>query len=48
MENVSAAYRVGYTWYRDEEYFYVYSNNVLAVLRSDGEEAELYFTGAKA
>ncbi|MDE5804170.1 MAG: extracellular solute-binding protein [Lachnospiraceae bacterium] len=39
LENVSAGYQVGYTWYRDEEYFYVYSNNVLAVLRSDGEEA---------
>lgn len=39
LENVSASYRVGYTWYRDEEYFYVYSNNVLAVLQSDGEEA---------
>ena len=39
LENVSAVYRVGYTWYRDEEYFYVYSRNVLAVLRSDGEEA---------
>ena len=39
LENVPAVYRVGYTWYRDEEYFYAYSNNVLAVLRSDGEEA---------
>lgn len=39
LENVPAVYRVGYTWYRDEEYFYVYSRNVLAVLRSDGEEA---------
>ncbi len=38
LENVSAGYRVGYTWYRDEEYFYVYSHNVLAVLQSDGEE----------
>ncbi len=39
LENVSAAYLVGYTWYRDTEYFYVYSRNVLAVLRSDGGEA---------
>ena len=39
LENVSAAYLVGYTWYRDTEYFYVYRRNVLAVLRSDGEEA---------
>ena len=36
---MSAAYLVGYTWYRDTEYFYVYRRNVLAVLRSDGEEA---------
>ena len=39
LENVYAGYRAGYTWYRDEEYFYVYSYNTLAVLRSDGEEA---------
>lgn len=39
LENVYAGYRAGYTWYRDEEYFYVYSHNALAVLRSDGEEA---------
>lgn len=38
LENVYAGYRAGYTWYRDEEYFYVYSYNALAVLRSDGEE----------
>lgn len=39
LENVSAAYRVGYTWYRDEEYFYVHNSNKLVVLRSNGEEA---------
>ena len=39
LENVPAEYRLGNTWYRDEAYFYVYGNNVLAVLRLDGEEA---------
>lgn len=39
LENVYAGYRTGYTWYRDEEYFYVYSYNALVVLRSDGEKA---------
>lgn len=39
MEEVSALYRTGNTWYRDAEYFYTYSRNVLAVLRTDGEEA---------
>ncbi|MDE6063135.1 MAG: hypothetical protein K2G20_00895, partial [Lachnospiraceae bacterium] len=39
LEDVYAGYRAGYTWYRDEEYFYVYSYNALVVLRSDGEEA---------
>ncbi len=39
LEEVSALYRTGYTWYRDADYFYTYSRNVLAVLRTDGEEA---------
>ncbi len=39
LEDVSALYRTGYTWYRDADYFYAYSRNVLAVLRTDGEEA---------
>ncbi|MDE6129428.1 MAG: hypothetical protein K2G16_09620, partial [Lachnospiraceae bacterium] len=39
LEEVSALYRTGNTWYRDAEYFYTYSRNVLAVLRTDGEEA---------
>lgn len=39
LEEVSALYRTGYTWYRDADYFYTYSRNVLAVLHTDGEEA---------